>query len=78
MKSIYVNERLHGSLKILASMERKGLAELVEEYLNLSIRQKMADLPAEEIGKLAAAGGSFDFLLDRQEDIYTDKDGEPL
>lgn len=78
MKSIYVEDRLHNTLKLLASLEGKGLAEVVEECLNFSIRQKMSDLPTEAIAKLAAAGGSFDFLLDKKEDIYTEQDGEPL
>ena len=28
--------------------------------------------------KLAVAGGSFDFLLDAKEDVYTEADGEKI
>ena len=66
MKSIYVEDKLHSTLKLLASLEGKGLAEVVEECLNLSLRQKMTDIPTEALEKLATFGGSFDYLLDKK------------
>ncbi len=35
------------------------------------------DVAADAIAQLAASGGSFDFLSDPAEDIYTREDGEP-
>lgn len=78
MKSIYVGDNIHNSLKILASVERKALNEVVEECLRLSIKKRLSDLPAEVLEKLAVAGGSFDFLLDAKEDVYTEADGEKI
>ena len=78
MKSIYVDDALHRSLKLLASLEHKKLAELVEECLNQSVRKKLSDLPAEWLERLAAEGASFEFLSAKDEDIYTDQDGAPI
>jgi predicted DNA-binding antitoxin AbrB/MazE fold protein len=36
------------------------------------------DLPTDAIGELARMGGAFDFLDDRQEDIYSESDGEAV
>lgn len=71
MKSIYVEDQLHRSLKLLASLERKALAELVQECLRIAVRKKLSDLPTEMLTALSALGGSFDFLMDKKEDIYT-------
>jgi len=78
MKSIYIDDQIHSSLKILASLEKKALTDIVEECLELSLRKKMSDLPTELLEKLAASGGSFDFLLDQREDIYSCEDGEVI
>ena len=36
------------------------------------------DVPVEGIAEMALSGGSFDFLADPAEDIYTRDDGEPV
>ena len=36
------------------------------------------DVPSDAIAQLAASGGSFDFLADPTEDVYTREDGEPV
>ncbi|MBP7961044.1 MAG: DUF2281 domain-containing protein [Caldilineaceae bacterium] len=36
------------------------------------------ELPADLLARLAVAGGSFDWLDDPAEDIYSDADGEPV
>jgi hypothetical protein len=36
------------------------------------------EYPAKDLTHLAAAGGSFDWLNDPAEDIYSDEDGEPV
>lgn len=78
MKSIYVDDQLHRSLKLLASLEKKGLSEVVEECLQSSLRKKLSDLPTESLEKLSSLGGSFDFLEDPREDIYSYNDGEKI
>ena len=78
MKSIYVDDHFHSSLKLLASLEKKALAEIVEECLEFSLKKKLSDLPTDLLEKLAAAGGSFNFLLDPKEDVYSEEDGETI
>jgi hypothetical protein len=78
MKSLYLNETLHGRLKFLATFEGKSLSQLVEEFLTREMERKLADLPAETLAKLATMGESFDFLTRPEEDIYSDKDGAPI
>jgi hypothetical protein len=78
MKSIYVDNKIHSSLKLLASLEKKGLTEIVEECLEQSLRKKLSDLPTEILEKLTMAGGGLDYLLDKREDIYTGDEGEPI
>lgn len=78
MKSIYVDDKIHSALKLLASLEGKALSEAVEECLQFSLKKRLSDLPPEILEKLAASGGSFDFLLDEKEDLYNDEDGELL
>ena len=36
------------------------------------------DVPTDAVAQLAASGGSFDFLFDPAEDVYTREDGEPV
>ena len=78
MKSIYVEDQVHSSLKLLASLEKKALSDVVEECLEFSLRKKLSDLPIEALEKLAASGGSFDFLKNPREDLYSSEDGEPI
>lgn len=78
MKSIYVDDRVHRTLKVVASIEKKALSDVVEECLELSLKKKLTDLPSEVLEKLSVAGGSLDFLLDKKEDIYSPEDGEPI
>lgn len=75
MKSIYLHDNIHNSLKLLATLEKKSLAGIVEELLKKGLKKKMADLPAATLQKLAAAGGSFAFLENPEEDIYSEQDG---
>lgn len=78
MKSIYLNDRLHRQLKILASLEKKSLTEIVSEFLEIQLNKQLTDLPAYALQKLAESGESFDFLKNSTEDIYDEFDGEPL
>lgn len=36
------------------------------------------DLPAELLARAAELGGSFEFLADPREDLYSPEDGEPI
>lgn len=36
------------------------------------------DVPVEGVAEMALAGGSFDFLADPAEDVYTRDDGQPV
>jgi predicted DNA-binding antitoxin AbrB/MazE fold protein len=40
--------------------------------------EKKDDLPLSALAEAAMQGGSFDFLWDKAEDIYTLEDGEPI
>ncbi|MBC8234682.1 antitoxin family protein [bacterium] len=40
--------------------------------------EKKDDLPLSALAEAASQGGSFDFLYDESEDIYTLEDGEPI
>lgn len=78
MKSIYLNEDIHGKLKLVAALEKRSIVSVVEEFLQKELRKKLSDLPTEALQQLAARGGSFDFLNNPAEDIYTEDDGEPI
>jgi hypothetical protein len=78
MKSIYIDEELHGQLRFLAALAQKPLKNLVENYLKRAVEKKLSDLPAQDLQKLATAGGSLDFLKKKQEDIYSDGDGQAI
>ena len=78
MKSIYIDDQLHQSLKFIASLEKTSLSSLVEVFLSKSVEKKLSDLPSDLLEKLAMGGGSFDFLHDKSEDIYSVKDGRAI
>ena len=80
MKAIYLDDRLHRRVKRIAARRGRPLKEVVESLLDRAIRDESHDSPIEtaDIQALAARGGSFDFLADEQEDIYSLKDGEPV
>ena len=78
MKSIYLHDNIHNSLKLLAAFEKKPLSGIVEELLKKGLKKKMADLPAHALQKLADTGGGFAFLENPEEDIYSEQDGRSL
>lgn len=80
MKAIYIHDSLHGKLKLVAAHRGESLKSLVEALLDRGIHEaaRPAQVATEEIEALAARGGSFDFLEDRAEDLYSLEDGEPI
>ncbi len=59
---------------VLRPLERVDLPEHGE----VTIMILDDDVPSDAIARVAVAGGSFDFLADPAEDIYTLEDGEPV
>lgn len=78
MKSIYIQDNIHNQLKLFATFDGKTLTQLIEEFLSRAVKRRIADLPAEQLSRLSAVGGSFDFLKQPGEDIYSDTDGTPV
>lgn len=78
MKSIYLDNVLHNKLKLLAALHHRSLTSLVEELLEKEISRELEDLSKEDLQKLAAVGGGFDFLDNPEEDIYSPEDGKPV
>lgn len=60
-----------GVLRLLERVELPEQGEVTVVILD-------DDVPSDAIAQLAMSGGSFDFLADPCEDIYTREDGEPV
>jgi hypothetical protein len=80
VKAVYLEEHLHHRLKVLATRRRRPLKAVLESLLEraLSDESPSGDVTTAEMQTLAARGGSFDFLSDDREGIYTLVDGEPI
>lgn len=78
MKSVYLDNQLHAQLKTLSAHEKKSLSDLIAGFLQAQLKKHLSDLPTSELQKLSENGGSFDFLNDPREDIYSETDGESL
>ncbi len=61
----------HGVLRPLEQVELPEQGEVTIIILD-------DDVPSDVIAQVAMSGGSFDFLADPAEDIYTREDGEPV
>lgn len=77
MKSVYIADDLHRKVKILATMRGSSLTETITALLQRAL-QAEADVTSNDLAALAAHGGSFDFLHDVAEDVYSPADGEPV
>lgn len=60
-----------GVLRLLERVELPERGEVTVVILD-------DDAPSDAIAQLAMSGGSFDFLADPAEDVYTREDGEPV
>ena len=80
MKAVYVDEGLHRRVKLLAARQGRSLKQVVESLLDRALRDESPgrQVDTEDLQVLAARGGSFDFLDDEREDIYSLADGEPV
>jgi plasmid stability protein len=79
MKAIYLSDELHAQLRLTAARRRQPLKAVVAALLERALAaEEGRDVSTRELSALAARGGSFDFLLDEGEDLYTAMDGEPI
>ena len=79
--NIRVDEALYRTLETLARYERRSVPQAALRLLEVGLRQQSGRLgeetPADEIARLAAAGSSFDWLVD-EPDLYDENVGEPV
>jgi hypothetical protein len=81
--NIRVEPVFYRALEILARQERRSVPQTVRLLLEEELRQRITgarsadDTPGIEIGAMAAAGQSFDWLTE-EPDLYDDTCGEPV
>jgi predicted DNA-binding antitoxin AbrB/MazE fold protein len=63
---------------VLKPVEALNLAEHARVKLVLLPIEVGEDIPTAALHELAAQSGSFDFLADPGEDVYSPDDGEPV
>jgi predicted DNA-binding antitoxin AbrB/MazE fold protein len=63
---------------VLKPVEALNLAEHARVKLVLLPIEVGEDIPTAALHELAAQSGSFDFLADPGEDVYSPEDGEPV
>lgn len=80
MKAVYLEDRLHRRLRLMAADRGRSLKEIVSSMLERSLadESKGPDVSTAELQALAARGGSFDFLGEEREDVYSLDDGEAV
>ena len=80
MKAIYVDDEIHRRLKIVAARRGRALKQVVEMLLDRGLLEEAPDAEnsTSEFLALASRGGSFDFLADEREDLYSIEDGEAI
>jgi predicted DNA-binding antitoxin AbrB/MazE fold protein len=71
VEAIYQN----GVLKPVESLDLDEQARVKLVLLPVEVGE---DIPTEALHELAAQSGSFDFLADPREDVYSLEDGEPV
>ena len=80
MKALYLDDEIHRRVKLLAARRSRPLKEIVRSLIELGLSDEETgrDVTTPEFQVLAARGGSFDFLADAAEDVYSLADGEPI
>jgi len=66
---------------VFKPLQKVALEQQRKVYLVIVITEegeKIDDLPLSALAEAAMQGGSFDFLWDEAENIYTLEDGEPI
>jgi hypothetical protein len=73
LKAIYVDERLHRRVKLLAVRSGRPLKDIVEALLDGALRERSPDarVSTRDLQGLAARGGSFDFWQDDRQNVYS-------
>ena len=81
--SVRVEPILYQALAAFAHQERRTVSQAVRQLIEEGLKQHRAiqeevdDTSSQEIARLAAAGGAFDWLAEEPE-LYDDTCGEPL
>ena len=81
--SVRVEPILYQALTAFAHQERRTVSQAVRQLIEEGLKQHQAnreeidDASGQEIARLAAAGGAFDWLAE-EPDLYDDTCGEPL
>ena len=80
MKALYLDDEVHRRVKLLAARRARPLKEIVRSLLEraLSEEQTGPEVTTAEWQLLAARGGSFEFLAEQSENVYSLADGEPI
>jgi len=80
MKAIYVDDRLHRRLRLAAARNGRSIKETVTSAIELALGEDEngREVSTADLGVVASRGGSFDFLEDDRESVYTLEDGEPV
>ncbi len=80
---VRVEEGTYDILEAVARQERRSVSQTARALLEEALRLRSGgsrepdDLPSDEIARLVASGGGFDWLAD-EPDLYNDTSGEPL
>jgi len=80
MKAVYLNDGMHRRVKLLAARHGCPVKDIVQSLLERALSDEAAgpEVTTAEWQLLAARGGSFDFLDEPGEEVYSLADGEPV
>jgi hypothetical protein len=82
MEQTQISPRLHKVWQFLTFEEKNELETFAAFLLTRRglKQQELAtdDISTKELARLVMAGGSFDWLDDPREDVYTNQDGEEI
>lgn len=73
-----IHAHLIGDRAVIPRQELERLIELARRCEPVELELDEEDVSTLDLMRLAETGGSFDFWLEKGEDIYTAQDGEPL
>lgn len=80
MKALYLDDAIHRRVKLLAARRGRPLKDIVRSLLERALSDEAVgpEVTTAEWQLLAARGGSFDFLAEQAEDLYSLVEGEPV
>jgi hypothetical protein len=67
-----------GDKALLAQDELEQLLSLARRHEDIKVQLEEDDIPTAALMRFVEQGGAFDFWFDKDEDIYTLDDGEPV